>query len=81
MDPNLLSNVDVIGAMQNTTVVSDGRLDSHATSQPEPSPPTEGWHAEPQVNWLLATSPKKTHWLRVKDEDKARNEDGSKMSR
>ena len=76
-----MGNMDVIGAMQSVPPVADERLDSKTVSQPQPAPPTEGWHAEPQVNWLLATSPKKTHWLRVKDQDKERSEDGSKMSR
>ena len=42
-------------------------LDSQSceSAQPKPSPPTptEGWHAELQMNWLLATSPKNVNWL------------------
>ena len=82
MDSTLLNNIDLSQVAKNTAV-SDSlgtETQSNSTNQPQPAAPTEGWHAEPQVNWLLATSPKKVNWLRFREQE-ARTTDGSKMSR
>ncbi len=68
MDSIFADRVDLMALAQSLpSLPSDVKADvpnDISIQQPQPTPPKEGWHAEPQVNWLLATSPKKVNWLR-----------------